>query len=397
MPLTDEEIHKQRAHYRAQTERFANAGFDRLGAPQFILDQAGTLVGPALDLGTGKGITARALAGRGLDVVSVDLNPDDQQVAAFLTDDPDLARRIRFTCADAARLPVPAGHFGCAVVVDVLHHLDDGGPVLQELLRVVRPEGVVVVADFSAEGFDMVSRVYAAEGLVHPEGPVTVDWARGFLTGLGMTELKVSGGHLHRVAVFRTPAAAEAPPTFAALNRDGLFKALDVFASNWLAHDGCWFLAAEERYGMETAMELDSASWRRFAAAEARRIMKAFAIPDGGGLEALQAALSYRMYSFVNPCRIEWSPEGDVLRFFMEACRVQQTRRRKGLPAFPCKPVGQVEFETFARTVDQRVATTCLVCPPDHGADGHCGWEFRLVPDERSSACSRDDSRATRE
>ncbi len=385
MPLTDEELDKERAHYRAQTERFAAAGFDRLGAPQFILDQAGTLAGPALDVGTGKGITARALAARGLDVVSVDLSPDDQQVAAFLTDDPALAQRIRFTCADAARLPVAAGHFGCAVVIDVLHHLDDGGPVLTELLRVVKPGGIVAVADFSAEGFEMVSRVYAADGLVHPEGPVTVDWARGFLAGLGMTEVKLAGGHLHAVAVFRTPMAVQAPPTFAALNRDGLIKALDMFASNWLAHDGCWFLAAEERFGMETAIELDAGAWHRFAAAEARRIVKAFAIPRGGGLEALEQALSYRMYSFVNPCRIEWSPERDVLRFFMETCRVQQTRAGKGLPPFPCKAVGQVEFETFAHTVDERIATTCLVCPPDPGADGHCGWEFRLVPNERPS------------
>ncbi len=269
MPLTIEELTKQKAHFSTQTDRFADSGYDRLGAPEFILSEAGALTGPALDIGTGKGITARALAGLGLDVVSVDLSADDQQVAAFLTDNPEHARRIRFTRADAARLPVPDGHFGCAVVIDVLHHLDAGGPVLRELLRVVRPGGTVVLADFSAEGFEMISRVYAAEGLVHTEGPVTVDWARGFLVGLGMTELTLSGGHLHRVAVFRTPAAGQAPPAFAALDRPGLFKALDVFARNWLAHDGCWFLAAEERYGMETAMDLDAASWRRFAAAEA--------------------------------------------------------------------------------------------------------------------------------
>lgn len=384
MPLTPEALETQKAHFADRTASFAGAGYDRFGAPEFILDEAGAIEGPVLDVGTGTGITARALAGRGLDVVTVDTNPDDQQVAAFLTDDPEVRKRIRFSLSDASRLPFPDGHFGCAVAVDVLHHLEAGGPVLTEMLRVVKPGGLVVLADFSVEGFEMVSRVHAVEGGTHPEGPVTVDWARGFLGGLGTSELKVSGGHFHRVAVFRTPAAAvEAPPTFAALDRGGLFKALDVFAKSWLAHDGCWFLAAEERYGIETAIELDAASWRRFAAAEARRIMEAFSIPQGGGLDALQRALSYRMYSFVNPSRVERSPEGDVLRFFMETCRVQETRRRKGLPDFPCKSVGVVEFETFARTVDARIATTCLSCPPDPGADGHCGWEFRLVHDER--------------
>ena len=111
MPLTVEELEKHKAHLSNQTGLFASAGYDRLGAPEFILDEAGVLAGPALDIGTGMGITARALAGRGLDVVSVDLNADDQQVAAFLTYDPELAQRIRFARADAARLPVPDGHF----------------------------------------------------------------------------------------------------------------------------------------------------------------------------------------------------------------------------------------------------------------------------------------------
>ncbi len=383
MPLTPADLERQKAQFADRTARFAAEGYDRFGAPEFVLDEAGPIEGPVLDVGTGMGLTARALAARGFDVVSVDMNANDQQVAESLTGDPELRRRIDFRIADAARLPFPAGHFGCVVAVDVLHHLDAGGPVLTELRRVVRPGGRIVLADFSAEGFGMVARVHAAEGGTHPEGPATMDWTRGFLGGLDTTELKICGDRFHRVAVFEVPPALQAPPAFASLDRAGLLRALDTFARNWLAHDGCWFLAAEERYGMETAIELDTASWRRFAAAEARRIMEAFAIPAGGGLGALQQALSYRMYSFINPWRVERSENGDVLRFFMETCRVQQTRRRKGLPDFPCRSVGEVEFETFARTVDPRIVTKCLSCPPDPGADGHCGWEFRLVADRR--------------
>lgn len=55
MPLTAEELDKHKAHFSNQTGRFANAGYDRLGAPQFILDEAGALAGPALDMGTGMG------------------------------------------------------------------------------------------------------------------------------------------------------------------------------------------------------------------------------------------------------------------------------------------------------------------------------------------------------
>ena len=211
MPLTPEDLERQKAHFAERTARFATAGYDRFGAPEFILDEAGPIEGPVLDVGTGMGLTARALAGRGLDVVSVDTNADDQQVAEFLTADPELRGRIGFRIADAARLPFPAGHFGSAVAVDVLHRLGAGGPVLAELQRVVRPGGRIVLADFSAEGFEMVVRVHASEGGTHPEGPVTMDWARGFFGGLDMTELKISGDRFHRIAVFEVPPAVAAP------------------------------------------------------------------------------------------------------------------------------------------------------------------------------------------
>ena len=164
------------------------------------------------------------------------------------------------------------------------------------------------------------------------------------------------------------------------MGREELLRALEMFAKNWLAHDGSWFLAAEERFGMDAAIELDACSWARFAAVEARRIMSTFDIPPAGGLPALEKALGLRLYSVVNAQRVEWSEDRQRLRFFMDACRVQQARQRKGLPPFPCKPVGIVEFETFAKTVDPRIASTCLRCPPDEPEGKYCGWEFTLRP-----------------
>ena len=170
-----------------------------------------------------------------------------------------------------------------------------------------------------------------------------------------------------------TPAS-----TFHSMDREQLLRALEMFAKNWLAHDGCWFLAAEERLGMEAAIELDSRAWQRFAAAEAQRIMSTFQLPQQGGLEVLETALGLRMYSLINAQRVEWCDDRQRLRFFMDVCRVQETRRRKGLPDFPCKSVGTVEFETFARTIDARIRTTCLYCPPEAPEGKYCGWEFTL-------------------
>jgi hypothetical protein len=166
---------------------------------------------------------------------------------------------------------------------------------------------------------------------------------------------------------------------FESMGREDLIRALEMFAKNWLAHDGCWFLAAEERFGMETAIDLDGRSWRSFAAAEARRIMSTFSIQANGGLEALERALSLRLYAVINTQRTEWSADGKSFRFFMDVCRVQETRRRKNLADFPCKTVGIIEFETFAATIDPRIRTTCLHCPPETGAGQYCAWEFTMA------------------
>jgi hypothetical protein len=170
---------------------------------------------------------------------------------------------------------------------------------------------------------------------------------------------------------------------FEQMSREELLKALEMFAKNWLAHDGCWFLAAERHHGLQTAIQLDTEAWEQFAAVEARRILSTFSVPERG-LRALDKALGLRMYSLINQQRSEWTNEG--LRFYMDVCRVQEARRRKGLPDFPCKPVGMVEFSTFARTIDSRISTTCLYCPPDASKAGYCGWEFRLDETQEQEA-----------
>ena len=169
---------------------------------------------------------------------------------------------------------------------------------------------------------------------------------------------------------------------FHSMTREELLRALEAFAKNWLAHDGCWFLAAEERLGMEAAIELDARAWARFAALEAQRIMATFDVPQNGGLVSLEKALGLRMYALINAQRAEWSEDRRRLRFSMDVCRVQEARRHKGLPAFPCKSVGSVEFDTFSRTLDPRIRTACLHCPPDPVANEYCSWEFTLAETE---------------
>ncbi len=166
-------------------------------------------------------------------------------------------------------------------------------------------------------------------------------------------------------------------PGISELSREDLLKLLEVYAKNWAAHDGCWFLAAEENYGLETAMALDAASWARFAPIEAERIKAAFAIPDHGGLPALEQALELRMYALANRQEVVQAGE-DALELRMIECRVQQARRRKGLQDFPCKQVSVIGFPEFARAIDPAIQSECLACPPDPVGEGFCRWRFTV-------------------
>ncbi|HHF51182.1 MAG: hypothetical protein J7L72_09020 [Candidatus Aminicenantes bacterium] len=162
------------------------------------------------------------------------------------------------------------------------------------------------------------------------------------------------------------------------LAKEELLDLLKDASKNWLAHDGLWFQAVEKELGMETAIELDRRAWEKFTVIEARRIMKRLDIKPGGGIPALIQALKFRLYANINVQEItEQSPTHCI--FNMNKCRVQDARKRRGLPDFPCKPVGIVEYSGFAQTIDPRIETECLYCPPDtHPPDIMCSWKFTL-------------------
>ncbi len=162
------------------------------------------------------------------------------------------------------------------------------------------------------------------------------------------------------------------------LTKEELIGLLTDAAKNWLAHDGLWFLEVEKELGIDKAIELDRNAWEKFTVLEATRIMKRMNIKRGSGIPGLVKALKYRLYAHVNIQEtIEISEKRCVFR--MNDCRVQSARKRKGLTDFPCKPVGLVEYGNFAKTIDPRIKTRCIACPPDdHPEDYWCAWEFTI-------------------
>lgn len=151
-------------------------GPHHLGALQLALEG----VDPparALDLGTGTGVAAKAVAERfpAVQVTGVDLSRAMLEEAERRLPD-ELAGRVGFTPADAAVLPFPAGAFQLVTLMNMI-------PFFDELARVTAPGGTVVLS-FSrgAEtpiyvSFDRLERELAARGFTQfadfSAGPAT--------------------------------------------------------------------------------------------------------------------------------------------------------------------------------------------------------------------------------
>lgn len=193
--------------FRARNRQYLESGYDREAAFRAFVRLSGPLEGPALDVGTGKGLLARELALLGLDVVSVDISSDERELACLLARESGVAGRIVFAQADAARLPYPDDHFGCAAMMDVLHHLEEPGPVLSEMVRVVRPGGRLLLADFDETGFALVARLSRQDGREHPRTASTVTRAWEILVRAGLHCLMKTNGHRHEMVVLQKERA----------------------------------------------------------------------------------------------------------------------------------------------------------------------------------------------
>jgi hypothetical protein len=160
--------------------------------------------------------------------------------------------------------------------------------------------------------------------------------------------------------------------------QEDLAQALTDAAKNWVAMDGLWFQAVEQAYGIDAALAIDKEVWEQFALVEARRMKERLALPEKGGLDALEIAFKNRLVSLLNELEI-LRPDEKTLIITLKTCRVQAARKRKGMTEFPCRSVGLVEFPVFARTIDARIITECLSCPPETlPRTPYCSWKFTL-------------------
>jgi ubiquinone/menaquinone biosynthesis C-methylase UbiE len=104
---------------------------------------------PILDIGTGTAqipiaLCQQAPAAR---VVGIDLSQSMLQVGRESIARARLADRLELRHCDAKAMPFAAGSFAAVISNSIVHHIPEPGRVLAEMVRVVRPGGVLFIRD----------------------------------------------------------------------------------------------------------------------------------------------------------------------------------------------------------------------------------------------------------
>ncbi len=162
------------------------------------------------------------------------------------------------------------------------------------------------------------------------------------------------------------------------LSKEELVKLLLIQVRNIWRVDGLYFLGIEKRFGVKAAAEIDKETWETLAVIEAKDLKRTFGKEEIENIREFMDLLrrtGWALYQKEEKIEIE---ENEAI-FKVTRCKIQETRLKKGLEVFPCKPVRLGYLKKFVETLSPNIKVEVIRCPPDE-KDPHywCAWKFTL-------------------
>ncbi len=172
------------AKERRKLALFKHLGYDNLKARRFVVAKAGIVRGSILEVGTGKGHMAMALAAKGLRLVSIDLDREAQRTAQENLRGAGLDRLVALRQMNAEKLGYKDNFFDHVISVNFMHHAQRPQQCIREMVRVAKQ--TIVIADLNKRGAAIMDKVHQSEGHRHEQTRMPLGEIKAYLRKLGL-------------------------------------------------------------------------------------------------------------------------------------------------------------------------------------------------------------------
>jgi len=142
--------------------------------------------------------------------------------------------------------------------------------------------------------------------------------------------------------------------------------------------DGIWFISVGDKFGFDSAMEIDMEVWRRYSLIHARRLLKTFGIDKANPIKAIVEMVQSDPLKFAWKSEIMDQSRGKaIIRRIV--CPPQEGRLKAGKKLFPGYRICQTMYDSFAETIDSNISVSCLSNPPCAFRRNYwCDWQFEI-------------------
>jgi len=164
---------------------FKKYGYDIPRARKFILIKAKISGGRILEVGTGRGHMAVALAENGLKAVSIDLDRKAQKIAKLKLKSLELDKSVSLKNMNAERLKYKDNSFDYVISVNFIHHAKNPAKCLKEMIRVVKNK--LIIVDLNKRGEKIMEKVHALDGHSHAASKMSLQNVKAFLVKAGLS------------------------------------------------------------------------------------------------------------------------------------------------------------------------------------------------------------------
>jgi len=196
----EKEVLENHERYLERVNFYRSNGYDLEKERDFILDKSLPISGEILEIGTGKGHFALALAKHGFNFTSIDISKQEQEIAMLNLRYFGLGKQVVLKIENATCMSFPDQSFSTVFSINVFHHLENPQAVLEEITRLLCNGGKVVLSDFSDKGLEIINACHTAEGRTHDYFRNRLNEAKDYFASKGF-EIKEFQSEVQKVVI----------------------------------------------------------------------------------------------------------------------------------------------------------------------------------------------------